>query len=79
MNLKDALLCINCDEVFTIGESPSNPTCPRCTSSAFAPLSAWVQTCTAFENSQGETIRITWRASTKRPRMEIINSTFFDA
>ena len=76
MNLKDALLCINCDEVFTAVGSPCNPRCPSCASSVFVPLSAWVQTWTALENSQGEATRaMRDGTSTKRPRMEIIRST----
>ena len=76
VNLKDAFLCIDCDEVFMIEGSPCNPQCPRCASSVFAPLSAWVQTWTALETTQGETNRVTQGgASTKRPRLEIIHST----
>ncbi|MGA2107696.1 MAG: hypothetical protein ABSH25_08625 [Syntrophorhabdales bacterium] len=43
MNLRDAVLCIDCDKVFTIEGSPCNPRCPRCASSVLMPLSAWVQ------------------------------------
>ena len=75
MNLKDALLCINCDEVFTAVGSACNPRCPSCASSVFAPLSAWVQTWAALENSQVEAKRVMRDgASTGRPRMEIIRS-----
>jgi hypothetical protein len=74
MNLKDALLCINCDEVFAAAGSHGNPRCPRCASSVFVPLSAWVQTWTALE--KGETNRLMrGGASTERPRMEIVHST----
>jgi hypothetical protein len=76
MNLKDAFLCIDCDEVFTIEGSPCNSQCPRCASSVFAPLSAWVQTWTALENAQDETSRVARDGtSTKRPRLEMIHST----
>ncbi len=66
MNLKDAFLCIDCDEVFIIGGSPCNPRCPRCASSVFAPLSAWVQTSAAFDHTQEKKVR---------PRLEIIHPT----
>jgi len=66
MNLKDAFLCIDCDEVFIIGGSPCNPRCPRCASSVFAPLSAWVQTSAAFDHTQEKKVR---------PRLEIIRPT----
>lgn len=80
MNLKDALLCIDCDEVFTIEGSSCNPTCPRCASSVLAPLSAWVQTWKALENSQGERKKATRDGpSTKRPELEIIYSTLIAA
>ncbi|MGA2106303.1 MAG: hypothetical protein ABSH25_01530 [Syntrophorhabdales bacterium] len=76
MNLKDAFLCIDCDEVFAIEGSPCNPRCPRCASSVFAPISAWVQSWAALDHSQGEMTRaMSAGASTKRPRLEIIHST----
>ena len=76
MNLKDALLCIDCDEVFTAEESPCNVRCPSCASSVFTRLSVWVQSWTAFENSQGKTHRVTCDgASPNRRGMEIIRST----
>jgi hypothetical protein len=76
MKLKDALLCIDCDEVFTTEGSPCNPRCPSCASSAFAVLSAWVQTCAAFEKAQGGANGVTSDgASAKRPMMGIIRST----
>jgi hypothetical protein len=76
MNLKDALLCINCDEVFTAAGSRGNPRCPSCASSIFVPLSAWVRTSTAPENSQGETNRLMRDGvATIRSRMEIVHST----
>lgn len=76
MNLKHAFLCIDCDEVFAIEGSPCNPRCPRCASSVFAPLSAWVQSWAALDHSQGEMTRaMSAGASTKRPRLEIIHST----
>ncbi len=80
MNLKDAFLCIDCDEVFMIAGTSCNPQCPRCASSVFAPLSAWVQTWSHLENAQGETSGATrGSASTKRPRLEIIHSTHIAA
>jgi hypothetical protein len=75
MNLKDALLCINCDEVFTAAGSACNPRCPSCASSIFVPLSAWVGTWTALDHAHGETSKIgQGSASTVRPRMEIVDS-----
>jgi hypothetical protein len=74
MNLKDAFLCIDCDEVFAIDGSPSNPRCPRCASSVFAPLSAWVQSWAGVDHSQSETTRaMRIGASTERPRLEIVH------
>ena len=76
MNLKDAFLCIDCDEVFAFEGSPCNPRCPRCASSVFAPISAWVQSWAVLDHSQGEMTRaMSAGASTKRPRLEIIHST----
>jgi hypothetical protein len=76
MNLKDALLCIDCDEVFTVEGSSCIPRCPHCASSVFAPLSAWVQTWTALERAQGGTNRkMRDGASAKRPRLEIVHPT----
>ncbi len=75
MNLKDALLCINCDEVFTAAGCACNPQCPSCASSVFVPLSAWLGTWTALEHSDGETNRVMLDgASTIRPRIEIVHS-----
>ena len=65
MNLKDALLCVNCDEVFT--PQGSDPRCPVCASSVFAPISAWVPTWAAFEREIGE-------ANAGERRMNIIRS-----
>jgi DNA-directed RNA polymerase subunit RPC12/RpoP len=76
MNLKNAFLCIDCDEVFAVEESSCNPRCPNCASSVFVPLSAWVQTWTTLEKLQGDTNRTTRDgASAKRLRLEIIHST----
>ncbi len=72
MNLKDAFLCIDCDKVFTIEGSPCNPRCPICASSVLAPLSAWVQTWTALEKG-GTNRAMRSDASTKGPRLEIVN------
>ena len=72
MNLTDALLCIDCDEVFAAEEFTCNPRCPSCGSSVFAPLAGWVQTWTAFEKS-GETNGVTpFSASPKKWRIEVI-------
>ena len=61
MNLRDALLCIDCDEVFATEGFTCNPRCPSCGSSVFAPLAGWIQTWTAFEKSgrdeQGNALR----------------------
>ena len=66
MNLKDAFLCIDCDEVFAIQGPPSNPQCPRCASSVMAPLSAWVGTRATLDHAPDEAAR---------PRLEIIHAT----
>ncbi len=72
MNLKHALLCIDCDEVFTAEASTCNPRCPTCGSSVYARLDGWVQTWTAFEKSL-ETIRRARHASSaKQQRMKIV-------
>ena len=75
MNLKDALLCVDCDEVFTAEASPCNPRCPKCASSVFSPLSAWVSTWTAFERSLGGTNGVKYDdARPERRRIEIVRS-----
>jgi hypothetical protein len=76
MKLRDALLCIDCDELFTISEgSVCNPRCPNCASSVFAPLSAWIETWAGRENQKRETDGVVRDgASARRPRMEIIHS-----
>ena len=68
MKLKEMFLCIDCDEVFTTEGSPCNPQCPTCASSVFMPLSAWVQTMTAFERGTGEAERVTHGDMTERRR-----------
>ncbi len=74
MNLKDALLCIDCDEVFTFEGSVCNPRCPSCASSIFVPLSGWVQTWTAYDSLKGETsTRTCADESKKRRRIEIVH------
>jgi len=75
MNLRDALLCIDCDEVFATEGFTCNPRCPSCGSSVFAPLAGWIQTRTAFGKS-GETNRVTrYGASTRNRRVEIVHPT----
>ena len=54
MNLRDAVLCIDCDEVFAIEGTPCNPRCPLCASSVLMHLSAWVQTWTAPEHGAAD-------------------------
>jgi len=66
MNIKDAFLCIDCDEVFTAEGSRCNPRCPTCASSVLMPVSAFLQTLTAPERGTDKTAR---------PRLEIIHST----
>ncbi len=74
MKLKDTLLCIDCDEVFTAEGHTCNPRCPSCDSSVFAPLACWVQTWTAFEKSEDEPNRVTRHGtSTKERGMEIVH------
>ena len=79
-NLKDAFLCIDCDEVFAIEGSPRNPRCPRCASSVFASSSAWVRSWPALDHSKGEMVRaMRIGAFTERPGLEIVRSTHIDA
>jgi hypothetical protein len=66
MNLRDAMLCIDCDDVFTTGGSPCNPRCPCCASSVLMPLSTWVRTRSIPNRLRGETAR---------PRLELIYLT----
>jgi len=76
MKLKEMFLCIDCDEVFTSEGSRCNPQCPTCASSVFMPLSAWVQTMTAFERGRGEAERVTHHEMTEgRPRIALVHST----
>ena len=76
MNLKDALLCIDCDEVYAVEGSSCSPRCPACASSIFAPLSTWVQTWGALERSLGGTGRKARDgAAAKRRRLEIVHPT----
>jgi hypothetical protein len=42
MRLANALLCIDCDEVFE--PAGSIVACPKCGSAVFAPVAAWVPT-----------------------------------
>ncbi len=51
MKLKDAYLCMECDEVFAV-TGRTNPSCPSCTGRSFAPLAEWVQTKKHFEKQQ---------------------------
>jgi PHP family Zn ribbon phosphoesterase len=66
MKLKDAFLCIDCDEVFTTEGSRCNPRCPTCASSVLMPVSAFLQTLAAPERGKDETAR---------PRLEIVHTT----
>ena len=74
MSLKDALLCINCDEVFTAARSRVNPRCPICASLVFTHLSAWVGTWTALEKG-GMNRLMRDGASTESLRMKVVHST----
>ncbi len=51
MKLKDAYLCMECDEVFSV-TGRTNPSCPSCTSRSYAPLAAWVETQTHAEKKR---------------------------
>jgi hypothetical protein len=80
MHLKDALLCIDCDEVFTAEGSPCNPRCPKCASSVFSPLSAFLSTWVAFERSLGESNGAASEdVRAKRRKMEIVRSMLIAA
>lgn len=75
MNLRDALLCIDCDEVFAAEGSTCNPRCPSCGSSVFAPLAGWIQTWTAFDTSGETGVVRRYGASTRTRRVEIVHPT----
>ena len=75
MNLKDAMLCIDCDEVFTAKE-PCNPQCPSCASSVYVRLSVWVPSWTAFGKLQGEASSVpSLNTSRKKRGIGIIHPT----
>ena len=40
MRLKDAYLCVDCDEVFTLNRA-SGYKCPNCGSDSYGPLQRW--------------------------------------
>ena len=71
MDLRDAVLCIDCDNLFAIEGSQCNPRCPSCTSSVLVPLSAWVRTWAAFDRGAG----VTESASARKHRIELVHST----
>jgi hypothetical protein len=76
MNLKDAMLCIDCDEVFTIEGAPTNPHCPRCASSIFVPLSTWIPTWAALDYARGEDNSLTLKgAAIRKPTLRIVRPT----
>ena len=75
MNLRDALLCIDCDEVFSAEEHACNPRCPSCGSSVFAALACWVQTLTAIERSGDDNGVTRFGTAATRRGMEIVRST----
>ncbi len=72
MELKDALLCIDCDEVFTAEGLTCNTRCPSCGSSVYARLDTWVQTWTAFEKSLKANRVSRHGTSVKQQRMKIV-------
>jgi hypothetical protein len=43
MRLANALLCIDCEEIFEPAEH-TGVACPKCGSRVFAPIAAWVAT-----------------------------------
>ncbi len=75
MNLKDALLCIDCDEIFTAERASSNLHCPNCGSSVFAYLSTWVQSWAVFDRVQARTDDITPLSIPKKRRIGIVHTT----
>ncbi len=72
MNLKDALLCLDCDEIFSTRTTSCNAQCPRCASSAFAPLSTWVQDWTTFAKTQDERDDAPQAASSRKHRIFLV-------
>ena len=76
LNLKDALICIDCEEVFIPQGSRCNPRCPACTSSVCVPLSSFIGTGNTLDHGADE-VRVAGQddAPARRRRMEIVHST----
>ncbi len=75
MELKDALLCIDCDEVFAAEGLTCNTRCPSCGSSVYARLDGWVQTWTAFEKSLTTNRGTRHGLSVKQQKIKIVPPT----
>ena len=45
MKLKDAFLCVECDEIF----EGNNVVCPSCMSRSTAPISGWITSWSAYD------------------------------
>ena len=76
LNLKDALICIDCEEVFIPQGSRCNPRCPSCASSVCVPLSSWIGTGNSLGHGAGEAHGAAQDdAPARRWRMEIVHST----
>jgi hypothetical protein len=76
LNLKDTLICIDCEEVFIPQGSRCNPRCPACASSVCIPLSSWIGTEQSLDNGKGDAhMAAQDEAPAIRRRMEIVHST----
>jgi hypothetical protein len=76
LNLKDALICIDCEEVFILQGSRCNPRCPACTSSVCVPVSAWIRTGNTLDHGVEEAHAAAQDDAPARwRRMEIVHST----
>ena len=80
LNLKDALICIDCEEVFVVQGSRCNPRCPACASSVCVPLSSWIGTGNTLDHGVDEAHAAAQdEAPANRRRMEIVHSTLIAA
>jgi len=76
LNLKDALICIDCEEVFIVQGSRCNPRCPSCASSVCVPLSSWIGTGTSLDHGADEAHMAAQNDTpARRRRMEIVHPT----
>ncbi len=76
MKLRDALLCIDCDEVFTAEGSACNARCPRCGSQVSVSMTVWLPAWNAYDNPRPvPTFHRGNGAVAKRRRMKLVHAT----